>query len=217
MAKTNKTNKKHNHIKSHFKKVDPVIHKAMEDLDFDEWFTPREKKKSKLGYFSALCREIIGQQLAGKAAQAIIGRFVNLFEGKRVTPEKVLAFEDRVLRETGMSWAKARYIKDLSQKTVRGEIELEKLYELPDKMVIDELIKVKGIGPWTAEMLLIFSLGREDVFSFGDLGLRRGFEYLYEIKAPTEAKIKKIVDVWTPYKTYGSIALWHSLDTKVVK
>jgi len=216
MAKTNKV-EKHNHIKNHFKSVDPVIHRAMQNIDFDEWFNPREKRKTKLGYFSALCREIIGQQLAGKAAQAIIDRFINLFEGKRVTPEKVLAFEDGVLREVGMSWAKVKYLKDLSQKTIRDEVELEKLYELPDEAVVYELTKVKGIGPWTAEMLLIFSLGREDVFSFGDLGLRRGIEYLYEIKSPTEAKIKKIVDVWTPYKTYGSIALWHSLDTKVVK
>ena len=205
---------KRKYIRVHFKKVDPVIYKAMKGLDFDSWFVAGRAKRDKLEVYGALCREIIGQQLAGKAAWAISNRFVELLENE-VVPEKVLEMEDQKLRDVGMSWAKVKYIKDLSEKTMNDEVKLEKLYRQSDEEVISELTKVKGIGRWTAEMFLIFSLGREDIFSYGDLGLRRGFEYLYGFEKASEEDVREVVDKWSPYKSYGSVTLWHSLDNRV--
>lgn len=200
-------------IRGHFKKVDPVIYKAMAGLDFSEWIKPRKKKRDNLGYFRALCREIIAQQLAGEAADAITKRFKNLFEPLQVEPKKILSLPDQTLRDVGMSWAKVKYLKDLSQKTLNREVNFDLIGSFSDEKVIAELTKVKGIGPWTAEMFLMFTLGRENVFSFGDLGLRRGLEKLYQIQNPTTKQIEKIVNPWSPYKSYGSITLWHSLES----
>ncbi len=196
-------------IKTHFKKVDPVIHKVIVGMELD----PLQQSERPAGYFKKLCREIIAQQLASKAAHAIISRFYDLFERKHVTPDKVLAFSEQELRNVGMSWAKARYTRDLAQKVKDKEVGLNNLHNLDDKLVVEELIKVKGIGNWTAEMFLIFTLGREDVFSHGDLGLRKALQNLYGFKdKPNEKQINKIVDKWSPYKSYGCLALWRSVD-----
>ena len=184
----------------------------MGDLDFNEWIKPQKKKKGSLEYFRALCRNIIGQQLAGKAADAITNRFKKLFTPRQINPKKILSLSDQTLRDVGMSWAKVKYLKDLSQKTLNKEVNFDLIGSFSDEKVIEKLTKVKGIGPWTAEMFLMFTLGREDVFSFGDLGLRRGLEKLYKIQNPTVKQIEKIVNPWSPYKSYGSITLWHSLE-----
>ena len=155
------------------------------------------------------------QQLASGAARAIFGRFEKLFEQEEVTPEIVLSFFDQEIRDTGASWAKVKYIKDLAKCVATKTIDLKKLHELSDKEVIQELIKVKGIGPWTAEMFLMFSLGREDVFSYGDLGLRHAMQKLYAFKKePTIEQMEKITSTWSPYRTYGALLLWRSLDGK---
>ena len=196
-------------IKSHFKKVDPIIHGILVEMKLE----PLQKPKRSTTYFKRLCGEIIAQQLAGKAAQAITNRFYNLFEKKRVTPDKVLAFSEQELRNIGMSWAKARYTRDLAQKVKDKKVRLNNLHNLDDNLVIEELIRVKGIGNWTAEMFLIFTLGRENVFSHGDLGLRKALQKLYGFKnKPNEKQINKIVDKWSPYKSYGCLALWRSID-----
>jgi len=196
-------------IKAHFKKVDSVIHKVIIEMEFD----PLQQPKRSTGYFKKLCGEIISQQLASKAAHAIINRFFDLFERKYITPDKVLAFSKTKLRNVGMSWAKASYVRDLAQKVKDKEVRLNNLHNLDDKLVVEELIKVKGIGNWTAEMFLIFTLGREDVFSHGDLGLKKALQKLYSFKDnPNEKQIDKIVDKWSPYKSYGCLALWKSVD-----
>lgn len=172
-----------------------------------------QQPKRSTAYFRKLCGEIIAQQLAGKAAHAITSRFYDLFERKHVTPDRISALSDQDLRDVGMSWAKARYIKDLAQKVKDEEVRLDNLHNLDNKLVIEELIKVKGIGNWTAEMFLIFSLGREDVFSHGDLGLKRAMQKLYGFKnKPNERQINRIVNKWSPYKSYGCLALWRSVD-----
>jgi DNA-3-methyladenine glycosylase II len=165
-------------------------------------------------YFHKLCRDIIGQQLAGKAADAIFNRFENFLD-HAVSPEKVLENTDTDLRNVGLSWAKVRSVIDLSQKVMSREVALEKLPAMTDNEVIQELIKVKGIGTWTAEMFLIFTLGREDVFSFGDLGLKKGFKKLYQVgdKNLLDVLTNKM-KIWSPYRSYASLALWHSLDSK---
>ena len=196
-------------IKSHFQKVDPVIYKVIVNMELE--ILPQPKRST--GYFKKLCREIIAQQLASKAAHAIIGRFYNLFKREHITPDKILAFSEQELRNVGMSWAKARYTRDLAQKVKDKEVRLNNLHNLDDELVIEELIKVKGIGNWTAEMFLIFTLGREDVFSHGDLGLRKAIQKLYGFKdKPNKKQINQIVNKWSPYKSYGCLALWRSVD-----
>ncbi|OGK23165.1 hypothetical protein A2954_00560 [Candidatus Roizmanbacteria bacterium RIFCSPLOWO2_01_FULL_37_12] len=195
----------------HFKKVDAILHSIIEKIESLEKWT----KKHPNDYFVELCANIIGQQLSGKAADTIYTRFEKLFVGKKITPDKVLKIPDEKLRGVGMSWSKVKYVKDLAQKVNDKTLILDRLDKMSDIKVINELIKVKGIGPWTAEMFLMFTLGREDVFSHGDLGLRNAIKKLYKFKKePTKTQIEKIVKKWSPYKTYASRILWRSLEIK---
>jgi len=196
-------------IQKHFAGADPKILAVLKSVDLSKWF---EKRHSDDHFFN-LTREIVSQQLAGKAASAIFARFEKLI-GSKFTPEHVLKFSDQAFRDVGLSWAKAKYIKDLAAKVKEGTIKLTSLAELADEEVITELTKVKGIGRWTAEMFLLFTLHRENIFSHGDLGLRNGIAKLYGLKKPSETAIKRIVSRWSPFKSYGSIALWHHLDNR---
>lgn len=196
-------------IIQHFADNDPIIHDAIQRTNFSAWLKPRKTDE----YFISLCREIVSQQLAGSAARAIFGRFKELFGNDPITPDKILEIPSQTLRDIGMSWAKAKYIKDLSDRTLQKSLDLSSLNQLDDDSVITELTKVKGIGPWTAEMFLLFTLQRKNIFSHGDLGLKKGLEKLYKISDPTENQINNIIKPWSPYKSYGSIALWQSLET----
>lgn len=196
-------------ISDHFAVADPKILKVLMTVNLDEWFEDRSSEDN----FYNLTRNIIYQQLAGKAASTIFGRFEQLVGGK-VKPEIIVQFEDQVFRDCGLSWAKAKYVKDLASKVISREVILENIDTLDDQSVITELTKVKGIGRWTAEMFLMFTLHRPNIFSYGDLGLKNGFAKLYGIKDPTVKDIEVVVDNWAPYKTYGSIALWHHLDNR---
>lgn len=210
---------------THFQSVDPLIHQLLQHY-------PVEPLKAEVHtdlYFAKLCREIIGQQLSIKAADTIIKRFEALFPeaslqsdpgeyrqiktiNTLITPQLILAKEDQQLRDVGLSWSKVKYVKDLAQKTRDQELHLHLLPNLPDEEVITELTKVKGIGRWTAEMFLIFTLGREDIFSFGDLGLRRAMERHYQLTEWKEDQVMSIVEKWAPYRSYASLVLWKSLD-----
>ena len=197
-------------VKAHFKKADPKIYAVLKNVNFDDWY---KEPKGHGDYFVHLCYEIISQQLSGKAASTIIGRFDQLFPKKKVTAQKLMKIPDKKLRAVGMSWSKASFLKDLARKTVKKEITYSKLHEMTNEDVMAELIKVKGIGPWTAEMFLMFALGREDVFSHADQGLRNGMKRVYGLKAvPNVKKADKITAPWRPYRSYGSFALWHSID-----
>lgn len=207
--KKNKNKIKHESIKKHYKAKDAAIYKAMQDVNFDDWIKPQKEKD----YFINLCREIVGQQLSGKAASTIFERFLKLFDNKP-QPLKIISTKEQALRKVGLSRAKIKYIKDLSIRVDQDQINLASLKNLEDEKVIELLTQVKGIGNWTAEMFLIFTLQREDVFSFGDLGLRKGINKLYKLKNPSNNKIERITSNWSPFKTYGSITLWHYLDTK---
>lgn len=196
-------------IKEHFKKNDPIIYSVLCGMDLV--ILPQIKEP--YSYFQKLCREIIGQQLSNKSSDAILNRFYNLFPDKIVNPEILLNLSEQELRNVGMSWAKARYIKDLAFQTMNKTVNFSKLHLLKDEVVIKELTKVKGIGNWTAEMFLIFTLGREDIFSLGDLSLRRAIQKLYKFKKePNENQIIKVVQKWSPFKSYGCLALWESVD-----
>ncbi|KKU81128.1 MAG: DNA-3-methyladenine glycosylase [Candidatus Gottesmanbacteria bacterium GW2011_GWA1_47_8] len=193
-------------IKKYFKSVDPILFSVINHIESFELVKYDD-------YFVCVCREIIGQQLSGKVADVIYERFLNLFPKKIVTPQQLLKLPDKKIRAIGTSWSKVSYIKDLALKIRSGEVNLKTIAELGDKEVIRELSKVKGIGSWTAEMFLMFTLGREDVFSYGDLGLRRAIQKLYKFKKePTVKQMEKIVIKWKPYRTYAARILWKSLE-----
>ncbi|MFZ2199424.1 MAG: DNA-3-methyladenine glycosylase 2 family protein [Microgenomates group bacterium] len=192
-------------VKAHFAKADPKILEVLEMVKLNEWFD----EQPSTDHFYNLTRNIIYQQLAGKAASAIFSRFEALVGGN-VTPENILKFEDQSFRDVGLSWAKAKYIKDLAAKVQSGEVVLSNIDTLDNESVIIELTKVKGIGRWTAEMFLLFTLRRENIFSYGDLGLKNGFIKLYG----SDADLKSVIASWSPYESYGSISLWHYLDNR---
>lgn len=197
------------HIRRHFKRVDPRIHAILEAVPLK----PLKPVCGSKRYFLKLCHDIIYQQLAGKAAAAIYERFLDLFPSKNPSAEEVLNISEKKLRSCGLSGQKIRYLRDLAQKVAVKELALHKLRTLSDEAVITELTKVKGIGRWTAEMFLIFTLGREDVFSFGDFGLAKGLEILYgKGKTNTRKKVDTITRRWAPYRSYGSLAVWYVKD-----
>ena len=194
-------------ILNHFKKNDVILYEAA--LTYDE---PLELKVRD-DLFSHLCKDIIGQQLSGRVSDVIFGRFVKLFPTKKLSPKLVRKKSVEELRSVGMSYAKARFIIDLATKVDDKVVKLEHLEKKSNEEVIVELTKVKGIGPWTAEMFLMFSLGRPDVFSTGDLGLKRAIQKLYKIKKePTAKQLLKISAPWSPYRTYACCVLWDSID-----
>ncbi|MBI3442507.1 MAG: DNA-3-methyladenine glycosylase 2 family protein [Candidatus Sungbacteria bacterium] len=198
-------------VKEHFRSRDGKIFSVLEGMGL-EALMPQEDPGR---YFAKLCREIIGQQLAGRAADAIAGRFVKLFPKATPTPRRVMACSEDALRRTGMSWAKVRSVRDLALKTAKGELAFEKFSQLDDEAVIAELAKVRGIGRWTAEMFLVFTLGREDVFSHGDLGLRKGLVRLYgKSRTRTREHVGRIAAAWSPYRSYACLALWHINDSQ---
>ena len=183
----------------------------LKEIDLSDWFGKVEKDRSK--YFEDLCRTIVGQQLAGKAAEAIYKRFSALF-GDKVTPESIVAKDEQSIRDCGLSWTKVRSVKDLSERVCDGRLVLDELETLGDEELILELCKVKGIGRWTAEMFLMFRLGHEDIFSFGDLGLKNGLKKFLQKSDINVEEMKLITDKWKPYRTYGAIAMWHLLDNR---
>lgn len=163
--------------------------------------------------YESLIREIIGQQLHTKAARAIFKRFKELFTEKNFPePQDILVLDDETLRTVGMSYAKVQYIKSIAQTFADKKIDVARLNQLSDEEVIAELIKIKGVGRWTAEMVLIFTLKRPDVFSLGDLGLRRAIEKLYGISDKKE--ILHLSETWKPYRSTACWYLWRSLENE---
>lgn len=196
-------------ILRHFRKNDPVMYEAMKKViknfpDADIFLLKRDSED----LFLTLCRSIINQQLSNKAAATIFKRFKRLFRGK-ITPGKLLKINDRELRGAGISFPKIGYLKDLAAKVKSGEVELEKFVLMSDEKIIEELVNIKGIGRWTAEMFLMFALGREDVYSHGDLILRKSLQKLYKLKnEPTLLEAQELTKVWSPYKSFASRVLW---------
>ena len=162
--------------------------------------------------YGALLRTIVGQQLSSKAARTIYERVLSLFGGETPTPEQLLAESEDDLRGAGLSGRKVTYIRDLAQHVIDGELELERLDELSDEEVIEEIVAVRGLGRWSAEMFLIFHLERPDVTSAGDLGLRRAMQIEYELEGmPGEQQYLEIAERWRPHRSLASVYLWESL------
>ncbi len=165
-------------------------------------------------YFEALLSAIVGQQLSSKVADVIWGRFKALMDAD-VQPEKIIAAPETDLRAIGLSNAKVAYAKALSWAVMNGAVRLDALDAMEDDEIVRHLTAVKGIGSWTAEMFLIFTLGRTDVFSCGDGGLQRAAQWLYGIE-PKRDELLRVSSAWKPYRTYGSLYLWEALNQKLV-
>jgi DNA-3-methyladenine glycosylase II len=162
--------------------------------------------------FKALVHAIISQQLSSRAAATIERRFDALFTG-RPTPEAVAALPDERLRAVGLSTQKTRYIRDLADRVQNKSLDLDALAELPDVAVVDALTQVKGIGRWTAEIFLMFRLGRPDILPADDLGLMNAAQRIYATrKRPTPEQLRRRGETWRPYRSVAAWYLWASLS-----
>jgi DNA-3-methyladenine glycosylase II len=214
---------------THLKKSDPIIRAIIERVG-----------SCRMNYgppdFHNLAEAIVYQQLNGRAAETIFGRFTAL-AGDPVTPEGILKLTDAQMRGVGLSKQKSSYLKDLAAKTAAGTLDFARLSKLPDEEVIEHLTQVKGIGVWTAQMFLMFSLKRENVLPTGDFGVRMAMHKHYldvrvaktrkaasapkkgrkkKIKLPTPKQMEKIAKCWEPYRSVACWYLWRSLDIKTL-
>jgi len=181
------------------------------EIDLETRLRRRSEERPADAY-GALLRAIVGQQVSTKAARTIYGRVLELFDGSAPAPEKLLEAEETDLRAAGLSGRKVEYIRDLATHVVSGELELERLGELPDEEVIAEIVAVRGLGVWTAEMFLIFHLERPDVLSGGDLGIRKAVQIEYGLEEmPPAARVLEIGEPWRPQRSLASLYLWESL------
>jgi DNA-3-methyladenine glycosylase II len=195
-------------ILEHFQKNDPTIFPYIEKFQDKLVLTTSEPST----YFIKLCRSVAFQQLHGKAATTIWNRLLDKIDTENPTPQDVLNIDHDTMRSCGLSNAKANYIRNIAE-AFKNDANYSNLQHLSDEEIIELLTKIKGVGRWTAEMFLMSTLGREDIFSFGDLGLKNGLIKVYNMKRePSTKRIEKITSKWKPYRSYGSLALWDALD-----
>lgn len=166
-------------------------------------------------YFDNLCESIICQQISNKAAESIMTRFRKLFSTGVATPKALRSFTDEELRSAGVSPQKMKYIRDLAEKVQAGLLQLDKIDELSNSEIEKQLLQVKGIGPWTVTMFLIFALNRTDILPIGDLGIKKAMQNIYGLPdLPTPEAMWQIAAPWHPYETVASWYLWRSLENK---
>ena len=197
----------------HLRAADPVLARLL-----DEHGAPsleRDPRRPAPGdHYAALVRSIVGQQLSVVAARSIYRRLLEHFGGRPPTPEEVLAADPDEMRiAAGLSRAKTAYLRSLAEHVISGELELDRLDDLPDDEVLAKLVAVKGIGAWSAQIFLMFQLERPDVLAVGDLGIRRAVERAYGLDAlPTPAELTALAEPWRPFRTAACRILWRSLD-----
>ncbi len=165
-------------------------------------------------FYRSLTRAIIYQQLSGKAAKKISDRFVALYKEKKYpSPKDVLKTDHEILRSVGLSNAKAKYIKNISQAFLDGSVDHQNLGSLSDDEIMNQLVSIKGVGPWTAQMFLMFTLNRPDIFTTGDLGVQKGFKQYFKLKELPSPKImEKRSQKWKPHRTVASLFFWKVVD-----
>jgi DNA-3-methyladenine glycosylase II len=172
--------------------------------------------RPKRTHFAELARAVCYQQLAGAAARTIHGRFEALFKDHTPTPEATLRLPVAKLRGAGLSGAKAASIRDLAERVVSGDVELDRAGRLSNDELLAELTRVRGIGRWTAEMFLIFQLGRLDVWPVDDLGVRKGYAQLYRLRTlPLPKQLETLGDTFRPYRSVAAWYCWRAADTVV--
>jgi DNA-3-methyladenine glycosylase II len=163
--------------------------------------------------YGALLRSIVGQQLSTKAARTIYERLTALFGGRAPSPRELLEVDPEQLREAGLSRAKVAYLRDLAEHVEDGELDLEHLAELPADEIAEQLTAIKGLGPWTVDMFLIFHLGRPDILPVGDLGIRRAVQIAYDLEElPNPAELERLAEPWRPWRSLACLYLWRSMD-----
>jgi DNA-3-methyladenine glycosylase II len=177
----------------------------------------REGRPAHNDHYGALLRSITNQQLSVAAARTIYNRMLERFGGSPPTPEQILADDPEELRSVGLSRPKIGYLRSLAEHVLAGELELDRLDELPDERVIEELVAVKGLGEWTAHMFLMFQLERPDVLAVGDLGVRRAIERAYSLEAlPDRETMERLAEPWRPHRTLACRYLWRSLENEPI-
>lgn len=196
----------------HLKK-DPVLGPHIKKLP-----APTFERKTSNGRaidpFYSLCESIVYQQLSGKAAGTIFGRFLMLFRNNHPTPGALLRLNDEHIRTTGISSQKLSYLRDLAEKFESGYINETLLHTGSDGAIREHLVAVKGIGTWTADMFLMFYLKRPDVLPTGDLGIQKGFKKLFSLRSlPSAKKMLTLAKPWEPYRTLACRYLWLIQDT----
>ena len=192
---------------NHLKKSDPTMRAIIE-----------EHGPCRIAYgepsFASLAETIVYQQLNGKAAATIFKRFTDL-AGLPLRPKGVLKLSDEQMRSAGLSKQKLSYLRSLAELTLSGEVNFEQLPNLPDEEVIAHLTRVKGIGRWSSQMFLMFTLKRPDILPTGDLGIQMAMQKHYrKRKLPKPKEMEKIAKAWSPYRTIACWYLWKSVDTK---
>jgi DNA-3-methyladenine glycosylase II len=159
-----------------------------------------------------LCASIMSQQLSVKVAEVIYKRFLNLFDDSQPSPEKILSLKPEILRSIGLSNAKVAYVQNVARFAVEKGMERKTLSKMSNEEVIEYLTEIKGVGRWTVEMLLMFTLGREDVFAVDDYGIQTAMLKLYRLDKEDKKKFKQkmvsIAEKWSPYRTYACLHLW---------
>jgi DNA-3-methyladenine glycosylase II len=191
--------------------ADPVMAGFVErfgELSVDQ----RRRGRPKDDPYGALLRSVVAQQVSAKAAASIHGRVLEIFGGRDPTPAEVLEAGPEKLRAAGLSGRKVSYICDLARHVEDGELELDRLNELSDSDVVDEITAIRGFGMWSAHMFLIFFLERPDVLPTGDLGIRRATQLAYDLpELPDPAELERIAEPWRPHRTLACLYLWESL------
>ena len=165
-------------------------------------------------YFWSLCRSIIYQQLSGKAAKSIADRFVELYKNSEYpNPQEVLHTDVKVLRNTGLSGAKTGYIHNIARAFIDNDIQIDHFPYISDNDIKGQLIKIKGIGPWTVEMFLIFTLNRPDIFPATDLGIQKGYQRYYRLQTlPKPYDMIEKAEQWRPYRSVVTLYLWYAVE-----
>jgi len=196
---------------AHLRRADPVLRALVDEIGVDGLGDPRRGRPA--DHYGALVRSIVGQQLSTRAARAIYARLTDRYGGRAPTPGEVLADDPEELRAAaGLSRAKVTFLRSLAEHILDGSLELERLEQLPDERVIAELVAVKGLGVWTAQMFLMFHLQRPDVLPVGDLGIRRAMMLRYGLpELPAPAEMERLAAPWRPHRTLACLYLWRSL------
>lgn len=163
--------------------------------------------------FFSIAESILSQQLTPKAADSIIRRFVTIFPGGRVTPSEMMRMNEDTVRSCGISRQKSSYLKNLAENVIAGSLATDELDGMNDEEVTERLVRIKGVGTWTAKMILIFSLGRPDVLPFEDVGLLNAMQRVYLLEGkPDRDTVERIAENWHPYCSVASLYLWKLKD-----
>ncbi len=198
--------------REHLRTADPVL-RALIDRHGPDGL-PERRAGGQREHYGALVRTIVGQQLSTKAAAAIYGRIAERFGGREPTPREILDDDPEALRAAGLSRAKVTFLRSLAEHVLDGTLELERLDRLSDEDVTRELTAVRGLGPWSADMFLMFHLGRPDVLATGDLGIRKAMMLAYSLDAlPDPTTMTRIAAPWRPHRTLACRYLWATLDS----